>query len=66
MKFSIPKFSFFEIFGCLTLGTTISNYLLDKPLMNTSALIIYFIVSAIISGLGLYSNFKKKHKANNC
>ena len=65
MKFSIPKFSFFEIFGCLTFGTVISNYLLDKPLMNMSAFIIYSIVSAIISGLGLYTTFKKKHKANN-
>lgn len=32
----ISQFSFFEFIGVLTCGTVLSNYFLDKPLINIS------------------------------
>jgi len=55
----ISKFSFFEYIGLLTFGTIISNYFLDKPLINISAFFIYCAIGLVLSTLKLYLNFKK-------
>lgn len=57
MKF-FPQFSFFEFFGVITFGTVISNYFLDRPLMNMTAFIIYCGFSAFIAGLNFFIRYK--------
>ena len=56
MKF-IPQFSFFEFLGVIMFGTVISNYFLDRPLMNMTSFIIYCGFSGVIAGLNFFSRY---------
>lgn len=55
----ISKFSFFEYIGLLTFGTIISNYFLDKPLINIGIFFGYCLVGSVLSISKLYLNYKK-------
>lgn len=57
MKF-IPQFSFFEFLGLITFATVISNYFLDRPLMNITSFIIYCGFSAFVAGLNFFNKYK--------
>ena len=55
----INKFSFFEYIGLLTFGTIISNYFLNKPLINIGIFFGYCLLGSILSMSKLYLNYKK-------
>ena len=45
----ISQFSFFEFIGVLTCGTVLSNYFLDKPLINIGIFFGYCLVGSVLS-----------------
>ena len=55
----ISQFSFFEFIGVLTCGTVLSNYFLDKPLINIGVFSIYCLIGLSLSILKFYINYKK-------
>ncbi|ENX19493.1 hypothetical protein F892_03661 [Acinetobacter vivianii] len=58
MKFLIPQFSFFEFIGILTFGTIVSNYFLDRPLINITIFMIYCVFAGALSSLNFYLRYK--------
>ena len=58
----ISQFSFFEFIGFLTFGVIISNYFLDKPLINTGVFSGYCLIGLFLSILKFYLNYKKFSK----
>lgn len=58
MKFLIPQFSFFEFIGILTFGTIVSNYFLDRPLINITVFIMYCVFAGALSSLNFYLRYK--------
>lgn len=58
MKFLIPQFSLFEFIGILTFGTIVSNYFLDRPLINITIFMIYCVFAGALSSLNFYLRYK--------
>lgn len=58
MKFLIPQFSLFGSIGILTFGTIVSNYFLDRPLINITIFMIYCIFAGVLSSLNFYLRYK--------
>ncbi|ENX38431.1 hypothetical protein F887_03600 [Acinetobacter sp. NIPH 2100] len=58
MKFLIPQFSFFECIGILTFGTIVSNYFLDRPLINITIFMMYCVFAGALSSLNFYLRYK--------
>lgn len=58
MKFLIPQFSLFESIGILTFGTIVSNYFLDRPLINITIFMIYYVFAGALSSLNFYLRYK--------
>ncbi|ENU93318.1 hypothetical protein F971_01366 [Acinetobacter vivianii] len=58
MKFLIPQFSLFESIGILTFGTIVSNYFLDRPLINITIFMIYCVFAGALSSLNFYLRYK--------
>ena len=59
ISYRISEFSFFEYIGILTCGTVLSNYFLDKPLINIGVFSIYCLIGLSLSILKFYINYKK-------
>ncbi len=55
----ISQFSFFEFIGVLTCGTVLSNYFLDKPLINIGIFSVYCSIGLVLLILKVYINYKK-------
>ncbi len=62
MKYLIPQFSFFEFLGTLTSATILSNYLLERPLINITVFILYCFFAAGLASLNIYLRYKSNHK----
>ena len=58
----ISQFSFFEFIGLLTFGVIISNYFLDKPLINIGVFLGYCLIGLFLSILKFYFNYKRFSK----
>jgi hypothetical protein len=61
----MPRLSFFEFLGMLTCATIFSNYFLDRPLINMTIFILYFIFAAGLASLNFYSRYKSNPKILN-
>jgi len=55
----IYEFSFFEFIGLISFGVIISNYFLDKPLINFGVFLGYCLIGLFLSILKFYMNYKK-------
>lgn len=55
----ISTFSFFEFTGAVTFGIIISNYFLDKPLINIRIFFACCLIGSILSMFKLCLNYKK-------
>ena len=53
------QFSFFEFIGLLSFGTIISNYFLDKTLINIGVFLTYCLIGFCLSIIKFYLNYKK-------
>jgi uncharacterized membrane protein YcaP (DUF421 family) len=54
----IYQFSFFEFIGLITFGVIISNYFLDKPLINIGVFFVCCLIGLGGSLLKFYMNYK--------
>lgn len=54
----IYHFSFFEFIGLITFGVIISNYFLDKPLINIGVFFVCCLIGLGGSLLKFYMNYK--------
>lgn len=55
----ISEFSFFEFTGAVTFWIIISNYFLDKPLINIRIFFACCLIGSILSMFKLCLNYKK-------